>query len=92
MDNIHMDRSIKKVRCFKELIEDTIIGGENYMKDNLKMEKKKVLEDKSTIQATIMKVNGIKTKKKVLGDIFLKIILFIMKVAGKTIRKKVILQ
>jgi hypothetical protein len=49
MDNIHMDRSIKKVRCFKELIEDTIIGGENYMKDNLKMEKKKVLEDKSTI-------------------------------------------
>jgi hypothetical protein len=39
-----------------------------------------------------MKVNGIKTKKKVLGDIFLKIILFIMKVAGKTIRKKVILQ
>ena len=54
MKNILLDKFIKIVWCFKELIEDTIvliIVPEDffdmviYMKDNLSMEKEKALED-----------------------------------------------
>jgi len=41
---------------------------------------------------TIMKVYGNKTKKKDLGDIFVKIILNTMKETGKITRKRVFLE